>query len=418
MAVAATACSLPSPRENLDATAQLVRAQSRAILEWRRNPAEDEAARTRAAALLDDGVSMEDAVAVAFLASPGLQVQLAQLEISRAELLAAMTPPNPVVIVGSRKPGGDLAAFYPERSVSVGVLQNVMALLTMTDRIAIAQRDLERARFDTAQQVVSFMAQVVQAWLEYSAAVQIHQLDVRNTTTRRSEVDALTARVAGDATLTDRLTQGRVALVKQVDQTIRSELVVATARARLGEYMGTSGWRDDWQVTGRLPPVPAADPDLTTIEAAAMERRLDLAAAARAVDVRLRALAMQRRFRWINQLEVGVFREKALGGTPFTGPNAVIEAPLLDHRVAQLLQSDAELAIAMRRLQAARIAARTEIAIKVAEFRAIRQQLQQIGDGPLAPEEEPIYVGMQREYWRARSAVALAAGDWGAISGL
>ncbi len=288
---------MPSARDNADVAAELVRGQSRATLEWRRDPAADEAARARAAALLADGVTLDDAVNVAFLIHPALQVELEQLAISRAELVRAATPPNPVLIAGSRKPGGNLAAFYPERAVSVGILQDVLALLNMPERVAAARKDLERARYDAAEQAVQHAAKVVQAWLEYCGALQIHQLNQDG---------------AGD--------------------TLQSALTVATTRARLGQLMGTIGWRDDWQVTIPLPPAPAADPDLAEIEAQAMQQRLDLKAAEKAVDVRLRVLAMRRHFRWVGQLNVGVFRDQAIGGTPFTGPNVAVDVPLLDQR--------------------------------------------------------------------------------------
>jgi cobalt-zinc-cadmium efflux system outer membrane protein len=445
-ALAATACALPSARENVDAAAQLVRSQSRASLEWRRNPEEDQAARVRAAALLDDGVSLDEAVAVAFLTHPGLQMELEKLAISRADLVSAMTPANPVAIVGSRKPGGDLAAFYPDRSVSIGVLQNVIDLLNIPDRTAVARHDLQRVRYETAQQAVIHTAAVVQAWLEYSAALQIHSLGERRVAAAMADVASSAALPASDERAAQNVAFANENRLRAEAELIRTELVAATTRGKLGELMGVTGWRDDWQVVVRLPPAPASDPDPVAIEAAAMQQRLDLLAAAKAVDARLRALATQRRFRWLNQLEVGVFREKALGGTAFTGPNAVVEIPLFNQRQAVLLKSDAELRIALRRLESLRLAARTEIRLHVAELAYFRQQLQQFerefllparqqvaaeagaGSDPAAPDrlrrrqasllDEATWVGELREYWRARSALALSAGDWSAISGL
>ncbi|MEO8309509.1 MAG: TolC family protein [Pseudomonadota bacterium] len=382
-----TACAVPTSRDNVEATAELVRPRFRASIEWRRDRAADESARARAAELLNGDLTLEAAVGVAFLVNPSLQVALEQLAISRSRLVAAITPPNPVGVIGSRKPGGDLAAFYPQSAVSIGVLMNVMALFTMPDRVAIATLDLQRARYATAQVAVDHAAHVVQAWLDYSAAQQTW---LRY---QSAEVGSFEA-----------------------NEAISAELNAATARAKLGELMGVAGWRDDWKVSVRLPAAPASDPDPAELEVAAMTQRLDLLAAAKAVDVRLRTLAMQRRFRWLNQLDFGLFRDKAIGGTSFTGPNAVIEIPLFDQRVAQLLESDGELHVAVRQLEAAQIAARTEIRIHVAELKAMRQQLQMF-EGPTAAGD-PRYDAVLLEYWRARSALALAAGDWAAVSGL
>jgi hypothetical protein len=380
-------CAVPTPRENAAAATELVKARVGVNLEWRRDAAADEAARQQVAQLLGDGdaVSLDDAVAVSFLANPTLQVALEQLAISRSGLVAAVTPKNPVGIVGTRKAGGDLAAFYPGRAVSIGVLQDVFALLTMPDNIAIARLDLQRARYQTAQEVVDHSALVVQAWLEYCAALQILELH---------EAGAAAA-----------------------DVLIGAELDVARARAKLAELMAVTGWRDDWKLTVRLPPAPASDPDATELKATVMKQRLDLLAAFQLVEVRLRTLATNRRFRWLNQLEVGVFRDKVLGGTPFTGPNVVFEIPLLDQRRALLLQSDAQLRIALREVESVRIKALTQIDIHSAELRAMRRQLQ-LWDGIEGREADPGYIAALREYWRTRSALAFAAGDWAAISGL
>jgi cobalt-zinc-cadmium efflux system outer membrane protein len=385
-------------------------------------------------------------VAVAFLLHPGLQLSLEELQISRAQLIAALTPPNPVAIIGTRKPGGDLAAFYPERALSIGVLQNVIGLLSIPDRAAVARHDLERIRYDVAQQSVTHAALVVEAWLEYSAALQIDDLQERGLAAARAAFDSVAVAAANDGSLAPDLAMVGAEQSAAMGNLIQSELAAATARGKLGELMGVTGWRDDWQVVVRLPAVPVADPDSSALEAEAMQQRLDLLAASRLVDARLRLLASKRRFRWLNQLEFGVFRDKALGGTSFTGPNAVVEIPLFDQRQSQLLQADAELRIALRQLEAAQLAARTRIRLHIAELHAFRQQLQLLdsevllparrqvaaeagaGADPAAPDrlrrrqatlaDEATWVRVVLEYWRTRSALALAAGDWNAISGL
>jgi outer membrane protein, heavy metal efflux system len=441
----ATACSLPSSRENVAAAAQLVATQTSASLEWRRDPAADQAARLRAEALLEGGLTLEESVGVAFLASPELQLALEQLEISRSELVAAVTPPNPVAIVGTRKPGGDLAAFYPDRSVSFGVLQNIIALLNVPDRTAIARHDLQRVRFETASRATIHAAQVVQAWLEYSATLQIHGLRERGVAASRAAFDTAVVQAANGTLSTLDVAVERSNVFAAQGAVIRSELNVATARGKLSDLLGITGWRDDWRLVGGLPPLPASDPNLAALESEAMQRRFDLQAAAKMVDARLRVLATQRRFRWLNQLELGVFRDRAIGGTAFTGPNAVVELPLFDQRQARLLGADAELRTAMRQLEAGQLAARGEIRLHAAELQATRRLLEQFerdiqpnqrqivtGLGTSADPGEPQRLrlrvstlaadeeqaGLLRDYWRARSALALAAGSWSAISGL
>ncbi|MET0281967.1 MAG: TolC family protein [Steroidobacteraceae bacterium] len=437
-------CAIPSSRENVELTAQLLDAQVPAPLEWRRDPQADSAARQRAELLLADGLTLPEAIAVAFLASPDLQLALEQLEISRSDFVAAVTPPNPVAVIGTREPGGDLAAFYPDRSISIGVLQNLISLLDMPDRRAIARHDLQRARLEAARRATVLAAQVAQGWIDYSAALRLRELRLGNAALVRQGFDNAQQRASANAATELDVAAQRGALLTADASAVRATLAVETARAKLGEQLGIAGWRDDWQITAMLPPLPAADPDAAMLETAAIARRLDLRAAASTIDARLRILAMQRRFRWLNQLDVGFFRDKAIGGTAFTGPNAVVELALFDQRQAKLLNADAQLRTALRRLEAAQLAARSEIRTRAAELRASRQLLTQLDEQILPNQRQMLAlmgagdptdpqrlrlrlamlgtdedrVALLRDYWRARSGLALAAGDWAAVSTL
>jgi len=422
-------CAIPSSRENLDATAKLVATQTSGPLLWRRDAAAERQARANVETMLVDGLTLEESITVAFLASPELQLALEQLEISRSQFVAAATPPNPVAIVGEREPGGNLSAFYPGRNVTVGVLQNLIGLLNMPDRRAVARRDLERARYEAANRITQFGASVTQAWLEYGAALRIQQLRRDALSATQGLLDRMQAARPTDTEEADIVSRLRVSAASASTALLRNDIDVGTAREKLGLLLGLAGWHDDWRISGSLPALPEADFDAAALENAALDKRLDVQAAARAVDVRLRVLAMQRHFRWLNQFDLGLFRDRAIGGTAFTGPNAVIEVPLFDQRQAQLLNADAELRSAMRTLESTRLNARAEIRTHAVEMRAMRALLEQ-GAEPAAttpgdaseldrlrtqlaeqPAEED-RVGLLRDYWRARSALALSLGDW------
>jgi outer membrane protein, heavy metal efflux system len=439
------ACETRGSRENVEATATLVATQTPTGFTWWHRAGDDAAARLRAEAMLADGVTVNEAVAIAFLASPDLQLALEHLEISRSDLVAASTPPNPVAIIGVRDPGGSLAAFYPDRNVSVGVLQNVMALLNLPDRRAVARHDLQRTQFETADRITGIAAEVTQSWFEYAAALKIRSLRERAAAAARATLDTIIVRAANGGLTDLNVAVQRNATFSTEGAVVRADVDMATHREKLARLLGVAGWHDDWQLADALPALPAVDPDPATAEQAAMERRFDIRAASKRVDARLRVLAMQRRFRWLGSLELGMFREKAIGGTAFTGPNAVVEIPLFDQRQAQLLAADAELRSALRSLEVTRLNARSELRTHAAEMHSIRALLEQYERsvqpnqrqivtllGTVAEPGEPErlrlrlamlsgeeeQVGLLRDYWRARSAFALAAGDWSLLNGL
>jgi cobalt-zinc-cadmium efflux system outer membrane protein len=438
-------CAIPSSHDTVAATQDLVARQSSVGFEWRRTAVADAQALSSIDPLLAQGISAQQSIAVAFLASPELQLALERLEISRSELVAASTPPNPVLVAGVRESGGSLAAFYPGRTFSVGVLQNVLALLNMPARHRVASQELERTRLDTADRIIGLAAEVNQAYVEYIAAQHILALRERSAAASRAALDTLVVDVANGkgATALD-LALERNAVYGAEGSLVRARLDVSTLRAKLGQLMGIAGLRDDWQTSGELQPLPQSDPDLKQLETQALERRLDIRAAREAVLARLKTLATQRRFRWLGGLELGVFRESTSGGTSFTGPNVVLELPVFDQRQSQLLAADAELRTAQRHVEVLVQTMRNELRTHAAELAATRALSEQYRDlvlpnqhqiqaqlgtdgepgsierqhlrlASLASEEDG--VGLLRDYWRARGALARAAGDWEGLGG-
>jgi len=438
-------CATPSSRENVAAVAAQVAAQTPAAFNWRRTAADDARVQADVAPLVDAGITGPEAIAIAFLASPDLQLQLERVEVSRAELVAAATVPNPALIVGSRAPGGNLAEFYAERTVNVGVLQNVLALLSSPSRQRIARSELQRARLDVADQIIGLAATVHQAYLEYVAARQILAVRERTAAAATAALDTVIVNVANHKLNTPAdLVLERNAVFGIQSALDRAKLDVATTRARLAQAMGLAGLRDDWQVLEQLPPLPSADPTDDELEAQALRQRLDLRAAREAVATRLEALRTQRRFRWLGGLELGVFREGNSSAIRFTGPNAVVELPLFDQRQSQLLLADAQLRVALRATESLVLVARTQLRTHQAELTATRRLVERYRDevlprqqwlmtygfvssdpgdlgrlhlriSNLAAEEQSL--GYLRDYWRARAALARATGDWQGLVG-
>ena len=160
--------------------------------------------------------------------------------------------------------------------------------------------------------------------------------------------------------------------------------------------------------------------------------------------MRLRNLSTQRRFRWLSEFEIGVFRDKAVGGTPFTGPTLALEVPMFDQRQAAVLEADAQLRTAVRQLEAASLEARQQIRRHSQAMAAMRRLVERY-ERDILPNHERIAAGLGsgdpgelarlnarlgmlaaqrehaavlRDYWVARSALAHAGGDWLVLSGL
>ena len=213
------ACTTISSRDNAAAAAALTARQENASAPWRRDARAEAEAAARVRELLRDGVTAQESVAICFLSHPEVQLAFEALEISRSELVAASTPPNPVAIVGTRQPGGNLSAFYPERNVSVGVLQNVLGLVNLPSRRRIAAGELERVRIDTADRLVGLAAEVNEAYIAHAAALRIHALREDASMTARGLLEMLRQQAGDDPSSQAQLLQEPVqALQKRAEE--------------------------------------------------------------------------------------------------------------------------------------------------------------------------------------------------------
>ena len=261
------ACTTPSSRETVASTAQLVAEQSGTAFQWRHTAVADAEALRSIDPLLAGGITAQKAIAIACLASPEVQLALERLEISRSELVAASTPPNPLLVAGARESGGSLAAFYPGRTVSVGVLQNVLGLLNLPSRRRIAQRELSRMRLETADRIIGLAAEVNQAYLEYVAAQRVLVLREHAVAAARVAHDTMVVGVAnGKGYTTLDLALERNAVFAAESGVIRARLDANTLRAKLAQLMGIAGLRDSWQTSEELKPLLGRDFRTPTIE--------------------------------------------------------------------------------------------------------------------------------------------------------
>lgn len=436
-ALGVAGCSTPSSRDNAAQAVRIVAGQTTAPAPWRRDARAEAEADARIRELLDGGLTAEESVAVCFLAHPDVQLAFEALEVSRSELVAAVTPPNPLAIVGLRQPGGNLSAFYPQRNVSFGVLQNVLGLVNLPSRRRIATTELQRARIEAADKLVGLAAEVNEAYIGYVAARRIDALRRDAAMSARALLELLRQQLGADRAAQLTLLQERTGMLQVEGNALRSALDLRTARARLAVAMGVAGRHEDWETVDALPPPPGADPEPLALELSALQNRLDLQAARQAVEARLDAAGVQARWRWFGAAEIGIFRETASGGTRFTGPSATLELPLFDQRQAQILAADAEGRAAKRRLESQMLTARGEIRTHAAElaatrallgrfeaellpaFRRLRDEQGETVEGRRAQlallDAEEQHEGLLRDYWRARSALARAAGAWEAM---
>ncbi len=299
---------------------------------------------------VDDGLTPDEAVAVALWNNPGLQGELTQLEAALATLDEAKRPANPRL---------NLLAPIDPRQLALALFVPIESLWQMPSRIEASTAELEAVADALVQQV-----------LDVERLVRLAHVDV-TLAARRQEALARAADAWGHAVgLADgRARAGDIAPAEA--DAVRAEWVLATdavARAEEDQVMGRARvcallgapWPELPALVAMPPPAHALE--LATLQRRALERRPDLAAAQFAVHAAA-ARAQWERTR-VFSLFVSVDGQAPVGkSVPNWAPGLQAELPLFSQNQGGIGRADAAAVRAVHRYAATRLSVLQDVAL-------------------------------------------------------
>lgn len=318
-------------------------------------------------ALLAEPLTAGTAVRLSLLAEPSLRARLLETGVDEGRLVQARRLPNPTLEVDFWPPsaeGGD------EARIEASLEWDVTAALLTGRRTAAASAALEAARLRAEGAVVSRTFEVESAFHGVGAAKR--KLAIARTRAELAAVVADTARAIVDAgnaaalfALREDAARERAALALA-----EAELAAVEAEERLSILLGAGmvvGVRGAVAAIGdEAPALPAAVPDTSSLEDAAVASSLELRevdARLRAVDARIRLVKAEGRWPDVS-LRASTEREE---GSWRIGGGVSIRLPLVDRGQGRLASLDAE----RRSLEERRRA--TEATVRSAARRAASQ---------------------------------------------
>jgi cobalt-zinc-cadmium efflux system outer membrane protein len=325
------------------------------------------------AALLQEELTAERAVEVAFAHNRDLQATLDGLGVARADMLQATSVRNPLFHIEARFPAD------PKVPIELGVAQTLVDLLSRGRRKEKAQAEFDIVRTRVAAAVVNFAAEVRSDWLDLVAARRVldrHQALLR----AQAAATELAQRqhAAGNVTDLDlEHEQARYEAVKL--EHARVQLAEVSAREQLVRDLGllqpaALDLPDDF------PPLPAADPTPEEVEAQLAARRMDLQIA-RAELVAAAGAAGIAKTSFLDEMTLGVHYESEPDGKKTFGPELEIPIPIFDRGSPARQRAHARLRQAQQRLLALAVNARSqarEAQERIAEARARASYLRDV----------------------------------------
>ena len=326
--------------------------ETKQTIEWDQNepvrPPDDSAV----ASLLQEELTPDRAVRVAFVNNRDLQATFEDLGIARAELIAASTIRNPLVHAEVRFPASPITPF------EFGFTKSLIDLLNLGSRKKLGRAQFEVARVRVSAAVINFATEVRMSYFDLLAARKIlaRQETIMKTQEAATELSQR-QHVAGN--ISDLDLENEQARYEQVKlDHARAQLEELMAREHLSANLGLVH-RAELKLPDEFEAPPAAETTEEEVMAQAMARRLDIRMAQREIEAAEAALGVTRTAA-LDGLEAGAHVEREPEGTKTAGPSVEIPVPIFDRGSAQKARARAMLRQVRQRFAALTSQARSE----------------------------------------------------------
>ena len=342
------------------------------------------------AEMLIQPLGPEDAVRVALLNNHDLQASFEELGIARALLLDASLPPNIELDFERSKVPGERSEF------SFAATTDLSRLLFLPMHRGVAAAELDAVRFQTVGTVLGFAQAVRIAYYDYQAAEQLLELDQTVLAAAAASYDVARRLIEAGNIAALELANERAFYEESRGQVALAEGVAFSRREELNALMGLSGMGTNWQLAGRLAEPQEGPPDLTEVEARAIEQSLDLIE----LEYRYRAAArranLARAEGLLPSLRAG-FQLEREEGIRKLGPVISFDLPLFNQGqgLVALARSEMRLLEAQYRARAVRI--RSAVRTSRNELLIAERRVEHYQD-VLLPLREQIIEETQRQY--------------------
>jgi len=325
---------------------------------WEKEMASREETSVIVQRLLRKPLTVSSAVRIALLNNRGLQATFEDVGIAQADVIEAVTLPNPSVDFDVEFP---LVAGTLNRYAWL-VAQEFVQILMIPLKKKLSEERLEAIELRVADETLDLVARVKTAYFMVQADQQlISRLKLIQETHAASLDLGQKQYKAGNITdlallqLQASYSQGRLDIV-------RAETDLRDKREELTRLLGLWGSQTAWKIQGDIMPIPDSDFSVKGLESLAVAQRLDLRAAHRDLTSIVTALGLTRIYRWIPVLEFGFSGERDVDaeGALNMGPSFRLEVPIFNQGQARIARATSELRRAENRLAALAVEIRSE----------------------------------------------------------
>jgi cobalt-zinc-cadmium efflux system outer membrane protein len=349
-----SACATVDTKTRLDAVRELTQPSVPYEVHWAKTDEVMEQNQQKALALAQDGITREDAVAIALLNNPALQADLSLLGVAAANLTQAGLLRNPVL---------SLEILFPiyNADSGAGLFGWLSDLWQLPRRKRMAEIAARQADFRAALRVLEVVVAASNAWDTVVTQRGQEELAEELLEIRGQQAESTLIGFKHGLSGTIQVQQTAAAELEQLTEVFRMKQLLVQAETRLSEVLAL----DD--ASARLPVIPLAlvppyEHSLRDTVRKALDNRLDLALAQSEVERMASQLNLENTLVWRSVL-IGVAWQgdfkRVSGDDNSIGPALAVELPIFDQNQAGIAAAGHRMLGATRSLEA-----RTQMALK------------------------------------------------------
>jgi outer membrane protein TolC len=355
-------CASFSPDGGAGRVAELTKERAGQAPSYQRTAGDIDTAQARVVELLQQPLTADSAVELAFLNNRGLQASFSDLGIAESELVRAGRLRNPSFSFGRLNEGGGVVEI--ERSV----MFDFLGLLTLPVAFQVEQRRFAQAQLQTAHEAVGIAADTRKAYFSAVAAQELVKYygQVKEAADASNELARRMVQAGNFSKLAQMREQAFYA--DATSQLARAQHQAVAERERLTRLLGLSGTQP-FTLPERLPDLPKQPTDPNDAEQTAMEKRLDVLMAKRATEHTAKSLGLTKATRFINVLELGYQNKNVTGEPRANGYEIELELPLFDFGSTRAARAEATYMQAVHRAAQVAVDARSEVRESYSAYR-------------------------------------------------
>ena len=429
-------CASVSAQKGFQDVQSVVQSRTGLRSHWNQGTSEDEWVQETVKAMLDEKLSVDEAVQVALLNNPTLQAEYEELGIAQADLVQAGLLSNPIFGGSWREPDKE-----GKTNTEYSIEQNFLELLFLPLNRRMAKEQLIQVKHLVGNSILKFTSEVRTAYYEYQADNQMYRLHEKYMQAADAAAELAKRQFdAGNISPID-LAKRKADYHELKLKLIQIKTEMRSKAETLSRLMGLSDSEKSWLIKDALPQLPELDPQVDSLEDLAIEQRLDLAAARQETKIVKKGLKLAK-FGFLSSLDVGISTEEEPDDSSVTGPEVSVGIPLFDRGQAARAKARAMLRQSQKKVRALEAEIRSEVRLETDRMQTARKSVEYFIETIIPIHEEIVehsqkeynfmlhgvytlladkqkeisvrqdYIKALKEYWIARSDLERAIGGW------